>query len=93
MVFVNSVPALGTPLTVTTALPVVVPGGTATRIEVELQLVIVVAGVPLKLTVLLPWVVPKLVPVIVTHVPIGPELGDNAVIVGVGSTVKLIPLL
>lgn len=90
---VNNDPALGTPFTVMTTLPVVVPAGTASTIDVAFQLVMVVAVTPLKLTVLFPCVEPKLVPVIVTQVPIGPELGDRLVTVGVGSTVKLTPLL
>ncbi len=36
---------------------------------------------------------PKFVPVIVTDAPTAPEVGDRLVMVGVGSTVKLIPLL
>src|SRR2546425_2901420 len=90
---VNVVPALGTPLTVTTTGPVVVPAGTCVLICVALQLVNVVAAVPLNVTVLVPCVEPKFVPVIVTAVPTVPALGDSVVIVGVGSTVKLTPLL
>lgn len=40
------------------------------------------AGVPLKVMVLLPCVAPKLVPVIVKELPIGPEAGLRLVIVG-----------
>jgi len=40
-------------------------------------------GVPLKVTVLEPWVSPKLVPVIATVVPTTPELADMAVITGI----------
>ena len=50
-----------------------------------------VAVTPLNVTVLEPWLAPKLVPVIVTDVPTGPEVGDTVVIAGV--TVKLAPLL
>ena len=50
-----------------------------------------VAAVPLKVTVLVPWVAPKLVPVIVTDVPGGPDIGLRKVTTGV--TVKLTPLL
>jgi hypothetical protein len=53
----------------------------------EVQLV-VVAGVPLNVTVPED---PKLVPVIVTAVPTGPEVGDRLVMPGV--TVKATPLL
>ena len=66
--------------TVTTTLPVVAPAGTGTVMLVALQLV-GVPGVPLKVTELVPWVVPKLVPMIVTTVPTGPELGLRLVIV------------
>ena len=59
---------------------------------VALQLV-GVAAVPLNLTVLVPCVVPKFVPVIVTDVPTVPEVGDKVVMLGVASTVKLTPLL
>ncbi len=38
-----------------------------------------VAAVPLNLTVLLPWVAPRFVPVIVTTVPTGPLVGDTLV--------------
>ena len=38
-----------------------------------------VAGVPLNVTVLVPFVAPKLVPVIVTDVPTGPLVGDRLV--------------
>jgi hypothetical protein len=49
---------LGTPLTVTTTFPVVAAAGTTATIEVALQLVIVVAVTPLKVTVLVPWLEP-----------------------------------
>jgi len=90
---VNDDAALGTPLTVTTTLPEVAPVGTASKIDDALQFVIVVAAVPLNVTVLAPCVVPKLVPLIVTQVPTGPEAGDKLVMPGVGNTVKLIELL
>ena len=49
---------------------------------------------PLKATVLVPCVFPKLVPVIVTEVPSGPEVGDKLVMLGaVVVTVKVTPLL
>jgi hypothetical protein len=48
---VNPAPALVTPFTVTTTLPVVAPAGTGTTIDVALQLV-GVAAAPLKVTVL-----------------------------------------
>ena len=83
---------MATPLTVTTTLPVEAPPGTVTTIEVLLQL-LAVAVAPLNVTVLVPCADPKFVPVIVTEVPTGPELGDNVVIVGGGGgtmTVKLV---
>ena len=41
-----------------------------------------VAEIPPKVTVLVPCVAPKLVPVIVTDVPIGPDAGVKLAIVG-----------
>ena len=60
--------------------------------DVALQLV-VVAEVPLNLTVLVPWVVPKFVPVIVTDEPMAPKVGDKLVILGADTTVNDLPLL
>ena len=69
--------------------------GTGPTTDVSLQLV-GVAAVPLNVTVLVPGVPPKLVPVIVTDVPIGPEVGDKLLMLGVRSTViegvALVPL-
>ena len=60
---------------------------------VALQLV-GVATAPLNVTVLVPCVAPKLVPVIVTDVPTIPEFGLRLVILGlIAVTVKLKPLL
>ena len=70
-------PLLATPATVTTTLPVVAPVGTFTVMLVLLQLVAVPALVPLKVTVLVPWLDPNVVPVIVTAVPTGPEVGGR----------------
>src|SRR5438034_10872754 len=78
---VNATPLLATPLTVTTTLPVVAPAGTGTTMLVADQLV-GVAAVPLNVTVLVPFVAPKLVPVIVTAVPVGPLVGERLVMVG-----------
>jgi hypothetical protein len=83
-------PLLDAPPTVTTAFPVVAPAGTGTTMLVALQLVGVEVA-PLKVTVLVPWVAPKLVPVIVTDVPGGPDNGFRDVITG--ATVKFTPLL
>ena len=89
---VKLAPLLATPLTVTTTLPVAAPVGTGTCIEVLLH-VVGVAVVLSNTTVLLPWVPPKFVPAIVTTAPTGPELGVRLVMLGVGRTVKLTPLL
>jgi hypothetical protein len=88
---VNAAPALATPLTVTTTLPVVAPGGTGTTIDVVLQLV-GVAGMPLNVTVLVPWVAPKFVPVIVTVVPTALDAGDRLVMLGAGGGGGVPPL-
>ena len=87
---VNVTPFDARPPTVTTILPVVAVEGTAAIIEVALQLE-TVAAVPLNVTVLEPCVAPKLVPVIVTDIPTGPEVGDTLLIDGVGMTVKATP--
>jgi hypothetical protein len=92
-VTVKFTPLLATPPTVTTTLPVVAPAGTDVAILVALQLV-AVAAIPLKVTVLVPCVPPKLAPVIVTAVPRPPEMGFKLVMLGAGTvTVKLTPLL
>jgi hypothetical protein len=89
---VKVTPLLATPPTVITTGPVVAPVGTRATIFVVAQLV-GTAVVPLNVTVLLPWVEPKFVPVIVTDAPTAPEAWDKLVILGVGNTVKLTPLL
>src|SRR5882672_7819529 len=84
---------LAAPPTVTSTFPVVVPGGTGTTMLVALQLV-GVPDVPLKVTVLVPCVVPKFAPAIVTDVPTTPDVGFRLVMLGGGEvTVKFIPLL
>ena len=67
---------------VTTTLPVVAPAGTTATIDAALQLVMDVARIPLNLTVLVNCVAPKFVPVIVTDVPTGPDVGASCVIDG-----------
>jgi len=89
---VKLTPLLATPLTVTTTLPVVAPVGTGTVIEDDRHRV-GVPTVPLNVTVLDPWLEPKFDPEIVTEVPAAPEVGDRPDMLGVGSTVKLTPLL
>jgi hypothetical protein len=71
---------------------VLAPVGTGNEIDVALQLV-GVAEVPLNLTVLVPWVVPKFVPVIVTEAPTAPVVGDKLVMLGAATTVNDLPLL
>ena len=93
VVTVKGDPLLATPPTLTTTFPVLAPAGTRATIDVELQLVIEVAAVPLKVTVLVPCVAPKLEPLIVTELPTGPEVGERVVIEGVEITVKGDPLL
>src|SRR5262249_26677312 len=91
---VKVTPLLGTPLTVTTTLPVVAPVGTVATIRLELQLTIAVAKVPLKVTVLAPWDEPKKDPLIETCDPTEPEVGERLLIVAeVPGTTKLTPLL
>jgi len=75
---------------VTTTEPVVAAAGTGAAILVALQLV-GVAVVPLNVIVLVPCVAPNVVPLIVTEVPTGPEVGERLFIFGV--TVKVTPLL
>ena len=89
-VTVNEIPLLAWLLTVTTTLPVVAAAGTGTTMLLALH-VVGVAAVPLKVTVLVPWVVPKFVPVIVTDVPTGPNVGDRLLITG--GTVNVTALL
>ena len=84
---VKVTPLLAIPFTETTTLPVVAPVGTGTLILVAVQ-VVGVAVFPLKVTV---PVEAKFVPLIVTDVPVAPEVGDKPVIFGV--KVKLAPLL
>jgi len=78
---VKKAPSLEPSTVATTIFPVVPADGTGTATEVALQLV-GVAVVPLNLTVLLPWVDPKLLPVIVTEVPTVPEVGERPVMLG-----------
>ena len=70
----NATPLLACPPTVTTTLPVVAPAGTATVMLAVLQALAIPADVPLKVTVLVPCVAPKFVPVMVIDVPTAPEV-------------------
>ena len=80
-VTVKATPLLLTPPTATATLPVVAPAGTGTTMVVEFQLV-GVEIVLLKLTVLVPCVIPKFVPVIVTDVPTVPDVGLRLMMLG-----------
>jgi hypothetical protein len=77
---------------VTTTFPVVAAFGTGTTMLVPLQLV-GMAAVPLNVTVLVPCVLPKLTPEIVTDVPAGPDAGERLFTVGVCETLNGTPLL
>jgi len=79
---VKGTPLLAKPPTVTTTFPVVAPLGTVTTIWEEDQFV-GVAAVPLKVTVLVPCERPKLVPLIDTVDPAGPEAGLKPEMLGV----------
>jgi hypothetical protein len=79
---VKFTPLLEIAFTVTTTGPVVAPDGTGAAMLVSLQLV-GVAGVPLKVTVLLPSELPIFSPA--TGVPTSPEFGVRLVIWGAGS--------
>src|ERR1700675_3646931 len=72
---------LATEPTVTTTGPVVTVAGTFAAIAGWAHEVMEDAAAPLKVTV--PWVVPKLVPVIVTDVPTGPEVGVMLTMYGI----------
>ena len=74
-------PLLATPEMVTTTLPLDALLGTGTAICVLLQLV-GLAVVPLNVTVLDPCVAPKLDPLMVTDVPLGPDVGERPLIAG-----------
>ena len=74
------------PTTVTVIVPVVAPAGTVAVILVVV-LAVTTAVVPLNLTILLVGVVLKLEPVMVTVVPIEPEVGVKDVILGGWSVV------
>jgi hypothetical protein len=65
---------------VTTTLPLVAPSGTVVEIEVGPQ--VTLARVPLNVTVLVPWVVPKFDPLMVTGVPAGPAVVERLLMVG-----------
>jgi hypothetical protein len=85
---VKGTPLLANPPTRTTILPLVANRGTGTTICVSLQLV-GAAVVPLKFTTLDPCTGAKPVPVMVTEAPIGPELRERPVMLGVTPSVTV----
>jgi hypothetical protein len=89
---VKFIPLLATPLALTTTFPVVAAVGTVTTTFVAIQLV-TGATVPLKVTVPLPWLAPKLVPFTVTDTPGAPLVIERLVMWGAATTVKFTPLL
>jgi hypothetical protein len=80
-VTVKFTPLLGEP-TVTTTLPVVAPVGTV-AVMLDAPQLVVVAVVPLNLTVLVPLVDPKFDPAITMEEPTAPVFGVNDVMLGV----------
>ena len=78
---VKLTPALGTPDTVTTTLPVLAPAG-ATAVMLLALHDVTLAVIPLKLTLLVPGIAPKFEPAITTDEPTGPELGERLLIAG-----------
>ncbi len=80
------------PPTLTTTLPLVAPAGTGTTMLLA-DHDVGVAATPLKVTVLLPWLAPKLLPLIVTVVATVPLVGDRLVSVGTAITVYVRALL
>src|SRR5262245_37124480 len=73
---------------VTTMFPLVVRAGTAAVMLVLFQLEIV-APVLLKESDPEPWLAPKLLPLIVTDVPAGPDAGESELMTGTGSGVTV----
>ena len=95
IVMVAVEPTVKTPLliavlhpTVTEIVPVVAPTGTVVVMLVTV-LAVTTAAVPLNFTMLLPGVVAKLVPVMVTAVPIAPDVGVKEEIV-MGETLAMV---
>src|SRR6266480_3574502 len=80
-VTVKGAPLLDEPDTVTTTLPVVAPGGTV-AVMLDAPQLVVVAVVPLNLTVLDPLFDPKLDPEITMDDPTAPVFGVSDVMVG-----------
>jgi hypothetical protein len=89
-VTVKTSPFVEAPFTTTVNSPVNAPVGTGATSVVLLHEVGVL-GTPLKRTMLVPWLVPKFEPLIVTAVPTVPETGKKFEIAG--ETVKITWLL
>lgn len=89
---VKLTPLLARPPTATTTFPVVAPAGTGTAMLVALHEV-GVAEIPLNVTALVPCDAPKLLPLIVTDAPTGPDVGLKLLMLGGVVTVKVTPLL
>jgi hypothetical protein len=80
-VTVKNAPLLGTPAMVATTFPLDAPVGTgATMLVADHD--VGAAATPLNATVLLPFVVPKFAPLIVTDWPTVPLAGERLEIVG-----------
>lgn len=96
-VAVNGTPLLCMPFTVTITLPVITPAGTMATMVVGFQVGKLVPVIPPNVTVLLPFVDPKLTPVIVTELPAPPPGAERLEIPGPGfeaePTTKSAPLL
>src|SRR5215472_1687094 len=91
---VNKTPLLATPpAAVTTTLPVVAPVGTFAVILPLVHEPMVVAGVPLKVTLPFPWLPPKFDPAITIDDPTPPLFGVRLLMLGAGVTVNETPLL
>src|ERR1700680_141758 len=90
---VNSDPLLLAPNTVTTTFPVPAPAGTVTVMLVALHALAAAAAVPLKVTVLVPRVAAKFVPVIVMDAPMAPDVWLRLLMAGARTMLKGDPLL
>jgi hypothetical protein len=78
---------------VTTTFPVVAPVGTVAVMLLAVQLVIVVAAVPLNFTLPVPCDGPKFDPAITMDEPIAPAFGVSDEMLGAAVTVNVTPLL
>jgi hypothetical protein len=83
-VTVKFTPLLEIPFTATTTGPVAAADGTGATMLPALHEV-GVAATPLNLSVLVPWVAPKLAPLTVIEVPTGPDVADKLLMDGGGT--------